>query len=114
MKPYKFIFTAFFMLACGVTTVPAPARVNMDIHTNTVQPTSAPTKSTGAVVCNSGGLNVRESAGTDAAVIVVLQDGESVVILADRAVITSDMAIWRRVNAGGVVGWVNNKYICEE
>lgn len=119
---YKFIFTAFFMLACGVSTLPTGGSVNKDVHIYTAQPTpqptSAPTKSTGAVVCatgvENGQVNLRACAGTACAGLGVLQDGESVVILADRAVITIDRATWRRVKAGDLVGWVNSKYLCEE
>ena len=101
------------IMACGMPTaamvypeiVSAPVPVHKDTYINTEVNTTI-----NMVVCNSGGLNVRQAAGDLSASIRQLTDGESVTVRKP-ATITDDMGMWYELVDGG---WVNARYLCEE
>lgn len=117
MKPYLYITTAFFLLACGIVaklpTAPAPAAVNKDFHSYPTGRFADDSKTMVMTVCNSFGLNLRTGRGTFYAVIGdPLQDGAEVTVLGlpERA---EDGGTWLYVANNGNLGYVNLRYLCE-
>ena len=78
------------------------------VNKDTAMPTEVSTD-VNMTVCNSGGLNVRPSAGDLSASIRQLTDGYPVTVRKP-ATITDDMGMWYELVDGG---WVNARYLCE-
>jgi hypothetical protein len=101
------ILIAVIQMACGVPLrggtypVPAPVPVNKD----TANLPFAPETSTW-VVCDSGGLNVRDGAGIEYHIIGGLQDGDEVEVIGHKA--DSYGKMWALIDEG----WVNERYLC--
>lgn len=104
MKPL--VILPILALACGtLTTIPA-----VDTEPTTeiiiVNATSIPV-STQAIVCNSGGLNLRSGAGLEYGVIAVLADG-SIVEIIGSVMTDASGELWQQVEGG----WVDAVYLC--
>ncbi len=100
------------VMACGMPLVTqTPESVNSPklINTSTKIPTEESTD-VNKVVCNSGGLNVRPTAGDLKTAIGYKQDGDPVTVILSTRTVTDDMALWYELTDGG---WVNGKYLCE-
>jgi uncharacterized protein YgiM (DUF1202 family) len=75
-----------------------------------LRPTTQPEQSK-MVVCNSGGLNLREGAGTNFVVLMVIQDGE-VVVRTRKLEKTPVFTDWYEVVYKSKTGWVSSRYLC--
>ena len=90
----KFIIAALLLSACSAQSASASMAVD---RTET------------ATVCHSYGLNVRESASTDSAVVEVLEDGTVVELTGASA--QPVVTVWYEIRTP-VRGWVSGKYLC--
>lgn len=93
------------MLACGT----APA-----VIANTPQPKAAPTESrqTAEVCAGVESVRVRSCPGTSCGEVGTLSAGEVVTVYGVPTV-SEDMGLWINVNAKGLIGWMNERYLCE-
>lgn len=94
--------------ACGTITTMQTVDAASVARIAVVQPTRAQA-STIAIVCNSGGLNVRSGAGLNYGVNAVLTDGSAVEII---GTMTTDASgeQWQQIEDG----WVDGKYLCQK
>jgi uncharacterized protein YgiM (DUF1202 family) len=108
----KYYILAFvvFSLACGIA---APAVIK-ESHVDSNKPVAVNTGDSTAksvsrmLVVNSGGLNVRECAGTQCKAIGLLQDGDIVTLTGKTDVIY--VYTWYEISAP-VQGWANGRYL---
>ena len=116
---YLVLLIALTAISCGVTsTLPTAApRPLIDMEALYPAAPTMPQTATNWLVCHSGGLNVRIGAGTAFDIVgVPLFDGTQVVIISPAPVNTVDGSAWVEVATaenGGIVGWVNFRYLCE-
>lgn len=94
-------------LSTGKTTILTTPTVKITLPKSTQKPV----EQKNGVVCSSGGLNVREGAGTAFSSVSVLVDGARVVLTGVTKTAT-DGGVWVQIRSP--LGWVNSNYICEE
>jgi len=100
-----FLFTiALVSLACGV---PVAATKPITKPAEVVTQTAIVGQ---MMVVNSGGLNVRECAGTGCAVIGLLQDGDIVTLTGKTEIPLNGVYTWYEISAP-VEGWVTERYL---
>jgi len=103
-----------YLLACislACTSQLAPA-VTMDSQTITKPPKVVVQTAiiSQMMVVNSGGLNVRECAGTGCAPVGLLQDGDIVTLTGKTEIPLNGVYTWYEISAP-VAGWVSGRYL---
>lgn len=111
MKLLAIVFLLLASLACSSqAALPAPAAATQEVH-----PLPAPATNRIGVVTDDApapwGLNVRDCAGTDCAIVGNLQPGDSVMILAEATVSGLACPVWYLVSWDRGSGWVCGEYV---
>lgn len=99
-------FLALFplvLLACTLTAYTTPTATETRTVPKTAQP--APTDLPVCIVTAFETLNLRETPGTNAAVIAILKHGDQLTILPGPA-----QGVWIYVKAQDRAGWINSNY----
>jgi hypothetical protein len=121
MKPNVLVLTllAFVSLACLVTGQGTTLSVADPTPTPSPSPSAAPSpsplpSSTPAVlqVCAEN-LNIREAADSNAVILGLLKSGDQLTWTLERQT-APDNGVWLKVSAGGITGWVNSRFLCEQ
>ena len=113
-KNVLFLLTAFFLLACTVTTAGVEASTGAKIaSTVTAQPEFTPQNAHSAIVANSGGLNVRICPSTVCKVLHTISDGTRVLVIGTPS--TTNGGTWVHIvirqRSKSVIGYVNARYL---
>lgn len=117
MKPNVLVLTllAFVSLACLVTGQGTTLSVADPTLAPTPSPSPTPQPSpTPAIlqVCAEN-LNIRAEASSNAAILGLLKSGDPLTWTLERQT-AQDNGIWLKVSAGGITGWVNSRFVCEQ
>lgn len=101
-----FYLIPLLMLACSLTAqTPQDTRAALD-RSKPAQLSLPPTAESLTCTVNAvQSLNLRADAGTSAAVIAILNNGETVTILPHPA-----QGAWIKVQAQGFTGWINSTF----
>ena len=102
-------------LACLSTlpVEPAPAVLSdtaKGVNTPAVIYTSTPAELIRKVCLTADAVNLRTGAGTGFESVTVLKAGEPLTLTGE-LVIAPDMGLWWPVRAGGLVGYINARYV---
>jgi len=108
------VCTAVLVLACGVSTeLPTPTQPPA-VEIAAPLPTAAPTLTAAPnrlVVCAEV-LNVRACPSLACGVLARLDNGTQVQPLR-AAIVAADMELWQEIDADGIGGFVDPKYLCK-